>query len=86
MTISCGHVIAPVLPFTWIINGTSFNQEELFFNPLYQLNNTLSPMRNSLTVFYINGTTTFQCIVLSDPITNSTLGTVTVINGMYEVQ
>ena len=51
VTISCGHVIALVLPVTWIINGTSFDQEKLFFNPLYQLNNTLNPMRNSLTVF-----------------------------------
>ena len=85
VTISCGHVIAPVLPVTWKINGTSFDQGKLFFSPLYQLNNTLSPMRYSLTVFSINGTTTFQCIVLSDPITNSTLGTVTVSNGMYEV-
>ena len=32
----------------------------------------------------INGTTTFQCIVLSTPTTDSTSGTVTVINGMYE--
>ena len=36
----------------------------------------------SLTVFSINGTTTFQCVVLSTPNTTSTRGTVTVINGM----
>ena len=77
------YIEPPVLPVTWIINGTSFDQEKLIFNPLYQLNNTLNPMRNPLTVFSINGTTTFQCIVLSTPTTDSTHGTVTVINDMY---
>ena len=28
--ISCGHMIAPARPVTWIINGTSFDQEYLF--------------------------------------------------------
>ena len=82
MTISCGYVIATALPVTWIINGTSFTQEEIVNSPLYQLNNPTSPMSVSLTVFSINGTTTFQCIVLSTPTTTSARGTVIVTNGM----
>ena len=79
VTISCGHMIASARPVTWIINGTSFDQEDLFFSPLYQPNNLTTPIRNSLTVFSINGTATFQCVVLSTPNTTSTCGTVTVI-------
>ena len=84
VTISCEYISATALPVTWIINGTSFTQEEIQNSPLYQLNNPNSPMTVSLTVFSINGTTTFQCTVLSTPTTTttSTRGTVTVI-GMY---
>ena len=81
VTISCGHVTATALPVTWIINGTLFTQEEILNSPLYRLNNP-NPMSVSLTVFSINGNTTFQCIVLSTPNTTSTCGTVTVTNGM----
>ena len=35
VTISCGHVTANTLPVTWIINGTSFTQEEIMNSPLY---------------------------------------------------
>ena len=86
VTISCGYVTAVALLVTWIINGTSFTLQELLNSPLYQLNNPTSPMSVSLTVFSINGTTTFQCIVLSTPnTTTSTHGTVEInaINGMY---
>ena len=84
VNISCGHVIATALTVTWIINGTSFTQEEIANSSLYQLNNPTSPMTTSLTVFSINGTTTFQCIVPSTPnTTTSTRGTITVTNGMY---
>ena len=83
VTISCGHVTATLLSVTWIINGTSFTQEKIVNSPLYQLNNLISPPTVSLTVFSINGTTTFQCVVLSTPHTSSTHGTVTVTNGMY---
>ena len=83
VTISCGYITATVLPVTWIINGASFTQEEIVNSPLYQLNNPLSPPIFSLTVFSINDTTTFQCIVLSAPNTTSTRGTVIVANGMY---
>ena len=76
VTISCGHVIATARPVTWIINGTSFDQEEIYNSPLYQQNNNTTPIGNSLTVFSINGTTTFQCVVLN---IFSTRGTVTVI-------
>ena len=82
VTISCGYVTTSVLPVTWIINGTSFTYEEIRNSPLYHLNNPISPPTFSLTVFSINGTTTFQCVVLSTPNTISTRGTVTVINGM----
>ena len=80
VTISCGHMITPAKPVIWIINGTSFDQEVIHNSPLYQQNNTTTPIENSLTVFSINGTTTFQCVVLSTPNkTTSTRGTVTVI-------
>ena len=85
MTISCGHVTANALPVTWIINGTSVDQQEVMNSPLYQQNRQLTPNENSLTVFSINGTTTFQCIVQSTPSTTSTRGTVTVISGMFRM-
>ena len=84
--ISCGHVIDMQRPVVWIINGTSVSQEQIFFSPfLYRQNRQGTPTENSLTVFSINGTTTFQCVVLSTPNTISTLGTVTV-NGMCIVR
>ena len=79
VNISCGYISDTALPVTWIINGISFTQQEILNSPLYQLNNPTIPTANSLTIFSINGTTTFQCIVLSTP---STRGTVTII-GMY---
>ena len=79
VTISCGYRSATARFVTWIINGTSFTLEEILNSPLYQLNNPFIPLTTSLTVFSINGTTTFQCVVLSTP---STRGTVTVANGM----
>ena len=80
VTVSCGYLQAGASPVTWIINGTSFTQQEVVDSPLYQLNNANSPMTHSLTVFSINHTTTFQCMVRS---TASTMGTVTVTTGMY---
>ena len=65
VTISCGYVTATAFPVTWIINGTSFTLEEIFFSPSYQQNSQTTPTANSLTVFSINGTTTFQCICSS---------------------
>ena len=82
VTISCGYVTIMALPVTWIINGTSFDQQEILNSPLYQQNRVATPTANSLTIFSINGSTTFQCVVLSTPNTISTLGTVTVI-GKY---
>ena len=88
VTISCKYLSGPALPVTWIINGTSFDEASLMNSPLYQLNDPTTPLLYTLTVFYINHTTTFQCVVHA---TNrdmrptnipSTLGTVTVI-GMY---
>ena len=81
-TISCGYQWTTALPVTWIINGISFTQQEIMNSPLYQLNNPTIPTANSLIVFSINGTTTFQCVVLSTPNTTSTRGTILVI-GMY---
>ena len=82
VTINCGYQSARTLPIAWLINGMVFTQQDLRDSPLYRLNNPLSFRNYSLTVFSINGTTTFQCIVPSDPSITSTLGTVTVI-GMY---
>ena len=81
--ISCGYQSASVLPVTWIINGTSFSQQEIVNSPLYQLNNPGTLNALSLTIFSINHTTTFQCIVHSASNAISTLGTVTVSTGMY---
>ena len=83
VTISCVYGSVTALPVTWIINGTLFTQEEIVNSPLYQLNNPTTPPAYSLTVFSINSTTTFQCIVLSTPNTISTRGTVIVTNGTY---
>ena len=82
MTISCGYESATTLSVTWIINGTSFTQQNIVDSPLYQLNNPTTPMNVSLTVFSIHATTTFQCVVQSTPIATSTQGTVIVI-GTY---
>ena len=84
VTISCGYWWPTTLPVTWIINGTSFTEDEVMNSPLYQLNNptsTMTMMNLSLTVFSINGTTTFQCMVHSITNVTSTLGTVTVTTG-----
>ena len=82
VTISCGYQWANALPVTWVINGTSFTQQEVVDSPLYQLNDPTAPMFVSLTVFCINYTTTFQCVVHSTSNATSTLGTVTVTTGM----
>ena len=85
VTISCGYISATALPVTLIINGTSFTHEEVWYSPLYQLNNPSSPMSVSLTVFSINGTTTFQCIVLSTPRSISTRGTITAVGTYVQI-
>ena len=82
VTINCGYSSVFARRTTWLINGTVFTPEKLQDSPLYQLNNIFMPRIHSLTVFSINSTTTFQCIVASSPITTSTVGTVTVI-GTY---
>ena len=82
VTISCGHIITMPRPVVWIINGTSFTQLQISFSPMYHPNRQSTPFEQSLIVFSINDTTTFQCVVQSTPSTTSTLGTVTVI-GMY---
>ena len=82
VTISCGYMTVMALPVTWIINGRSFTQQEIMNSPLYRLNFATIPMFTSLTVFSINVTTIFQCVVQSTPNTTSTHGTVIVI-GMY---
>ena len=80
VTINCGHVINPARPVIWIINGTSFSQEKIYYSPLlYRQNNSTTPIGNSLTVLSINGTSTFQCLIQSYPNRNTTSGTVTVI-------
>ena len=81
VTISCGYWCPTVLPVTWIINGSSFTEDEVINSPLYQLNNPTSTMNLSLTVFSINDTTTFQCIVHLITNVTSTFGTVTVTTG-----
>ena len=83
VTISCGYASAIAFPVTWIINGRSFTQQEIVNSPLYRLNFAFTPMFTSLTVFSINATTTFQCIVLSTPTITSTPGIVIVIGMLH---
>ena len=82
VTISCGYQFVSALAVTWIINDTSFDQSTITSNPSsYQMNFTSNTQAKTflLTVFSINGNTTFQCALHSDPVTTSTTGTVTVI-------
>ena len=83
VVVHCGYMWSTVLSVTWIINRTSFTQQDIENSLLYQLNNPGSPRTLSLTVFAINHTTTFQCRVHSTPITTSKLGTVTVTTGKH---
>ena len=82
VTINCGYLSSIARRTTWFINGTVFTQEELQDSPSYQLNNVFTPRIHSLTVFSIDFTTTFKCVVASSPTIASTVGTVTVI-GTY---
>ena len=81
--IDCGYDYHLVSSVTWIINGTSFSESAIVNNPSYQHINLDMPGRYSLRVYSINGTTTFQCTIASDPNVTSTEGKVTVI-GMWD--
>ena len=83
--ISCGYHSATPLPVTWIINGTSYTEDDIMnMKSSYQLNSLATPSALSLSVSPINGNTTFQCVVHSTLNTIiSTVGTVTVTTGMY---
>ena len=52
-------------------------------NSLFRLNNPTSPSDFSLTMFYINDTITFQCIIQSNPNSTSTVGTVHVTGTVH---
>ena len=67
VTINCRYQAVRAFPTAWLINGTLFTQRNLRDSPLYQMNNPFSPSTYSLTVFSITATTTFQCIVQSNP-------------------
>ena len=82
-TISCGYQSNITFPVTWIINGTSFTQDQIMrMNSSYRLNDLTSPSSFSLTIFSINGTTTIQCVIQSTPNVTSTHGLINV-TGMY---
>ena len=81
--INCEYDYHLVSSVTWIINGTSFNQSVIMNSPSYQHTNLDVPKSYSLRVYSINGTTTFQCMIASDPAVTSTQGIVTVI-GMWD--
>ena len=85
--ISCGYQSATPLPVTWIINGTSYTEDDIMnMKSSYQLKSPANPGALSLSVSPINGNTTFQCVVHSALNTIiSTVGTVTVTTGMYIV-
>ena len=76
--ISCGHNSTTVFSTIWSINGSEFRSIALN-DPLYRHSN------QTLIMFSINYTTTFQCavqILQSSMILRSTTGTVTVV-GTY---
>ena len=77
--ISCGHNSTTIFSTIWRINGSGFRS--IVNDPLYLVEN------QTLTVFSINYTTTFQCsvnILQSPPIVlTSTTAMVTVV-GMYK--
>ena len=77
--ISCGHNSTAKFDTIWSINGSNFTS--IVVNPLYRASN------QTLIVFSIDYTTTFQCAVqvLQSPpvILHSTTATVTVV-GMYK--
>ena len=77
VTINCGYGNL-LLRVTWIINGTLFTQSDIMNSLSYQENNINTPSRYSLEVYSINGNTTFQCVIHSDPNVTSTEGIVTV--------
>ena len=82
VTISCEYECANAsLPVTWMINGTSFTQEHIMNNPLYHMSDPTNPEATSITLSYINDTTTLQCVVQSTSNTISVLGTITVTAG-----
>ena len=83
VTISCGYLSVTTSSVTWMINETSFTQQQIMNNSLYQLNNRGNTSSLSLTVFSINYTTTLRCIINS--ITNSTPGTINVTTSMCTV-
>ena len=84
VNVKCGYFSINSSYVEWIINGMLLNESALHNNLSYLLNNLNYTLNHSLTIFSINETTTFQCVVHT--ITNvtemSSLGTVTVI-GMY---
>ena len=80
VTINCGYESNTTLPVTWIINGTSFTQEEIMNSSLYQLNNATTPLNVSLKIISIKNNVTIQCLVHSTSNITSRPGTVTVIS------
>ena len=81
VNVECGYISVNSSYAEWIIDGMLLNESALHNNPSYLLNNLDNTLNHSLTIFSINETTTFQCVVHT--ITNvtkmSSLGTVTVI-------
>ena len=80
--ISCGYQSVTPLPVTWIINGTSFTEDDIR-NKGYRLDNPTTPNALTLTIWSINDNITLQCVVHSTVSTTSAPGTVTVAAGMY---
>ena len=78
VTINCGYGSNITLPVVWIINGTSFTQEELMNSYMYQLNNHTVPLNVSLTIISIMYSVTVQCLVQSNSSIASSLGTINV--------
>ena len=83
VTISCGYDSDVPLYVLWRINVTHFNESQIMNMSSYQLNNPTTPIKYSLTVFSLNATTDFRCIIRTQSFSCvSSLVTVTVI-GTY---
>ena len=81
VTISCGYQSSAKLPVVWTIGDVTYFDEDYVDNdPRYHLNNKSNPEGYSLTIYYVNYTTTVRCGICS-PLIYSTYGTETV--GMY---
>ena len=81
--ISCVYSDTGDVDVNWIINNTEFTpmalNESILYTNSISYNSTSDTGISTLTVFAINGTTTFQCEAAVRNGNSSSVGTVTVV-------